>query len=280
LSNSLKQGWNRISRNYQLRMRIPTDDVYWGEFVVSERNLRILGNVKGKRVLEIGCGGAQNSIALAKRGARVCGVDLSQTQLHHGNLLARTDKVQIALIVADMQSLPFRDKAFDLVTTAVSLHYVSDLRAVVREAYRVLGKNGCFTFSAEHPMKEGKLVTTRGVSSVTVKDYFRRRVVRWVTQLPDGSTVRMHSYYRTLQDYFEALTGDGFVIERYLELERLNRKSLHAFDREDIQRDIDARRLYKFMKEVPYWFVVKARKNSHVPIAKRRNRRKKQWRGF
>jgi hypothetical protein len=40
-------------------MDIPTDDIYWGDFVPTERELGVLGNVKGKRILEIGCGGAQ-----------------------------------------------------------------------------------------------------------------------------------------------------------------------------------------------------------------------------
>lgn len=244
-------------------MRIPTYDVYWGEFVASESRLGILGNVKGKRILEIGCGGAQNSIALERWGAEVCGVDLPRRQIHYGKKLAKGDKVQVGLIVGDMERLPFKDETFDIVTTAISLLYAPDLNATVVEVNRVLVSNGCFTFSATHPIADGgKLVRIRGKSAVAVRNYFKRRILHWVDKLPDGSKVRMQSYYRTLQDYFDALAENGFVIQRYVELEGLQRKALHALDLDDLKKRRDARKLYRFMKEAPCWFVLKALKIS------------------
>jgi len=244
-------------------MRIPTYDVYWGEFVASESRLGILGNVKGKRILEIGCGAAQNSIALAKWGAQVCGIDLSRRQILYGKELSKGDMVQVGLIVGDMERLPFKDETFDIVTTAISLLYAPDLNATVAEVNRVLARDGCFTFSATHPIADGgRLIRVRGKSAVAVTNYFKRRILHWVDKLPDGSRVRMHSYYRTLQDYFGALAENGFVVERYVELERLQRKALHALDLDDLKKRRNARQLYRFMKEVPYWFVLKARKEA------------------
>jgi len=91
LSFSLKEGWNRISADYQRKTKIPTDDVYWGEFVASERQLKMLGNLKVKKILEICCGGAQNSIALSKQGAEAYGIDLSRSQILYGKQLARNE---------------------------------------------------------------------------------------------------------------------------------------------------------------------------------------------
>jgi ubiquinone/menaquinone biosynthesis C-methylase UbiE len=261
LSVSLRKGWDRIADNYQRKMRIPSDNVYWGEFVPAESRLGLLGNVKGKRILEIGCGGAQNSIALAKWGAEAYAVDLSRTQILYGTRLARADNVEVNLIVCDMQKLPFREETFDIVLTAISLQYAPDLKLAIAEVNRVLLRKGHFTFSAMHPLYQGKLVRYRGKPAVVVRGYFRRRTIRWIERLQDGSEVRMHECYRTLQDYFDALTENGFVVDRYVELERLKRGSLHALDLEDIRERREARKLYAIMKEVPYWFVLKARKD-------------------
>lgn len=259
---SLKRGWDRISCEYQRRMRIPADDVYWGEFVTSESKLRILGDVKSKKILEIGCGGAQNSIALSKWGAEAYGIDLSEKQILYGKQLARNESVRVNLIVGDMENLPFRNETFDLVTTAISLHYVRRLPTTMAEVNRVLEMNGYFTFSIQHPLADGKLARRKGKPAVIVTDYFKRRTIHWREKLPDGSQVRMHSYYRTMQDYFDALTGNGFVIERYVELERLGKDALHALDREDISKRPEARRLYGLMKHMPYWVILKARKSA------------------
>jgi len=230
--------------------------------VATESELRILGDVRGKRILEIGCGGAQNSVALSKWGAKTFGVDLSRKQILYGRRLMRNEGAEVNLLVGNMEKLSFRDESFDIVTTAVSLHYAPNLDAVVAEANRVLVKSGYFTFSTAHPFSEGRLVRYRGKRAVALRNYFRRRVVRWVDKLPNGSRVKMHSYYRTLQDYFDTLTKNGFVVERYVELERLEDNALHPLDTLKITRISEARQQYKIMKEVPYWIIFKTRKDT------------------
>jgi ubiquinone/menaquinone biosynthesis C-methylase UbiE len=261
LSSSIKEGWDRISGDYQKRMNIPTDDVYWGDFVPTEKQLGALGNVNGKRILEIGCGGAQNSIALSKWGAETFGIDLSKNQILYGRKLAKNERVKVNLAVGDMEKLPFGDETFDIVMTAVSLFYVPSLEAAVREVNRVLVKDGYFTFSTAHPFTEGKLIRYRDRPAVAIRNYFKRRIVRWTDKLPDGSRVRMHSYYRTFQDYFDILIANGFLIESYVELERLEQNELRPLDREKIKRHRGARQQYRIIKEAPYWVLFKTRKN-------------------
>jgi ubiquinone/menaquinone biosynthesis C-methylase UbiE len=242
-------------------MGIPTNDIYWGDFVATESHLRILGDVKRKRILEIGCGGAQNSIVLSKWGAEAVGIDLSNNQILHAKQLAKKEDVGVSLILGNMEELPFKDEVFDIVTTAVSLHYVPDLNAAFAEANRVLTKGGRFCFSASHPLTEGKLTTFRNKQAVAVRDYFKRRIVRWTDKIPDGSKVKMHSYYRPLQDYFDMLIENGFIIERYIELERLEEDKLHPLDREKIKMERGARQQYRIMEDRPYWIIFKVRKS-------------------
>lgn len=260
MSLPLKEGWDKISDDYQQGMGIPTDDIYWGDFVATESRLGMLGEVKGKKILEIGCGAAQNSIVLSKWGAQALGIDLSRRQILYGRRLSRRENAKVDLLVGNMERLPFKNATFDTVTTAVSLFYVPDLNAVVSDVHRVLVKNGYFTFSTVHPLSEGKLIRHRGKSAVAIRCYFKRRIVRWTHKLPNGTRVKMHSYYRTLQDHFDTLIQNGFAIERYIELERLKEDALHPLDQEKLRKDREARQLYTLMKEVPYWIIIKARK--------------------
>ncbi len=78
--------WDRESDEYQERHRefINRSEPRWGVWQIPESELNVLGDVNGKDVLELGCGAAQWSILLAKRGARPVALDNSQRQLEHG----------------------------------------------------------------------------------------------------------------------------------------------------------------------------------------------------
>ncbi len=67
---SVERGWNIISSACQRKTGISLKDVHYGPISPGEVDLKLLGNVKGKDVLEIGCGGGQNAIVLKKWGAR------------------------------------------------------------------------------------------------------------------------------------------------------------------------------------------------------------------
>ncbi len=59
----------------------------WGVWQIPEKELGVLGDVRGRDILELGCGAAQWSIALAKAGANPVGLDISENQLAHARSL-------------------------------------------------------------------------------------------------------------------------------------------------------------------------------------------------
>jgi cyclopropane fatty-acyl-phospholipid synthase-like methyltransferase len=98
---SAKKGWNIISRDYQKKTLISLEDVHYGPISSGELELKVLGNVKGKAVLEIGCGGGQNAIVLNKWGARSVGLDISDEQIRFARKLAKREGVKIPFYVGD-----------------------------------------------------------------------------------------------------------------------------------------------------------------------------------
>jgi len=90
--------WDTISDDYQELTTIKTSDFHFGPLLPGNSDLNILPEVKkGTTCLELGCGGAQNSIFLAKQGAICTAVDISQKQIQHAEQLAAKHKVKIAL---------------------------------------------------------------------------------------------------------------------------------------------------------------------------------------
>ena len=148
LNNTQNQeSWNAILKSYQGEKRISLDNVHYGPVAPGERELELLGDVKGKKVLELGCGGGQNSIVLTKWGAEVIGIDISEFQLEHANGLAKKEKVKVTFIQGRMEDLgQFKSNTFDIVISSHAIGYVDDLKVVFKETERVLKPEGFLVF--------------------------------------------------------------------------------------------------------------------------------------
>jgi ubiquinone/menaquinone biosynthesis C-methylase UbiE len=96
----------------------------------------------GDLSLDLSCGTGNYALALAERGARVVGVDLSEPMLRRAAAKARLAGAAIALVRADAGALPFRARTFDLVTDILGLEFAPDPAARVAEAQRVLRPGG------------------------------------------------------------------------------------------------------------------------------------------
>ena len=127
------------------------DEPRWGVWGIPESAVGAVGDVAGLDVLEDGCGAAQWAIALARRGARVVGADLSIEQLRHGADLARRAAATVPLAAADGERLPFRDASFDLVLCDHGALSFADPHVAVPEAARVLRPGGRLVFNHSSP---------------------------------------------------------------------------------------------------------------------------------
>lgn len=100
----------------------------------------------GRRVLEVGCGAGTDLIRFARHGAIATGIDLAGSSIKLAKDNFSHEGRRAELIVADGQTLPFRDHAFDLVYAHGVVQYTTDARALVRECRRVLKPGGMAVF--------------------------------------------------------------------------------------------------------------------------------------
>ena len=129
-------------------------DFVWCPEGLREADARLLGDVTGRRVLEVGCGAAQCSRWLASNGAAPIATDLSREQLHHAVRLAAATGIEVPLVLTDARRLAFSDATFDLACSAFgAVPFVGDSDAVMREVARVLQPGGRWVFSVTHPIR-------------------------------------------------------------------------------------------------------------------------------
>jgi len=105
---------------------------------------RLTGPPGGKLVLDAGCGDGTLALAAAREGAaRVCGCDLDPLMVGKARATASRDRMRIDLAVARLQTLPYPDNTFDVVTCITVLAFVPDAIQAAREMARVLRPGGC-----------------------------------------------------------------------------------------------------------------------------------------
>jgi 2-polyprenyl-3-methyl-5-hydroxy-6-metoxy-1,4-benzoquinol methylase len=210
MSKETKKWWEYSSQSYQKESKIPVD-IHYGPGAPNEKELKLLGNLKGKRVLEIGCGGAQCGIAMAKKGAKVTGIDISNEQLKFAKALAEKNKVKINLYQGDIVSLKqIKSNSQDIVFTAWALHYVGNLEKCFGEVYRVLKKGGIFVLSTPHPFYD----TINSKTLKIIRSYFNNGKH---TEVYSDKTKKFVFYDHTFSDITNAIVNSGLIIEKVIE---------------------------------------------------------------
>jgi SAM-dependent methyltransferase len=150
-----RQRWDEQSDAYQERHGPQLDKsggTAWGVWQIPESELGVLGDVSGLDVLELGCGGAQWSIALAGQGARMTGLDNSSRQLDHAREAMAAAGVDFPLVHASAESTGLPDSSFDLVFCDFGAMTFTDPHNSVPEVARVLRPGGLFAFSSISPI--------------------------------------------------------------------------------------------------------------------------------
>lgn len=192
-------------------------DFVWCPEGVRESDARLLGDVRGRRVLELGCGAAAAARWLRVNGAEVVAMDLSAGMLRHARAAADRSGVRVPLAQADALALPFAGGAFDIVCTAFgAVPFVADSAAVMREVARVLRPGGTWAFSITHPMRWIFLDEPGPDGLVAVNSYFDRRP--YVEQNGEG-VITYVEQHRTLGDRVRELVAAGFVLRDLVEPE-------------------------------------------------------------
>lgn len=174
----------------------------WQRAVEHADLLSLLPDVRGRRVLDLGCGAGQLAHHLAMSGAaEVVGVDVSEKML----ALAQAEWAHpnVTYQRGAIEDLRFPDGRFDLVVSSLAFHYVDDYRALVRRIAGWLTSGGVLVYSTEHPIYTARLPGGGYADEGPREETWFVSGVRKV--------------HRTVATLVNGLRDAGLVIERVLE---------------------------------------------------------------
>jgi SAM-dependent methyltransferase len=192
-------------------------DFLWCPEGLRESEAHLLGDVAGRRVVEVGCGSAPCARWLRREGADVVALDLSGGMLARAAELNRVTGIDVPLLQADVGALPLATGSVDLACSAFGgLPFVADVEGALAEVARVLRPGGRFVASVNHPFRWPLPDSPDPEDLRVVSSYFDR--TPYVETDEDGRTVYVE-HHRTVGDWVRAVVGAGLVLEDLVEPE-------------------------------------------------------------
>ncbi len=191
---------------------------YWGNWGIPESELHLLPvDMTGLSAVELGCGTAYVSGWMARRGARVVGIDNSELQLETARRLARQHGVALTLIHGNAETVPCDDASFDFAISEYGAAIWCDPDVWIPEAHRILKPGGELVFLGTAPLA---LVCTpldgAPADDRLHRDYFSLGTVDWRDVEIDPGGVEFN---RPVSAWFRLFRRTGFEVLDYMELQ-------------------------------------------------------------
>jgi SAM-dependent methyltransferase len=208
----------------------------------TEADLRLLGDLDGKRVLVLGSGAGHAAVAMAAQGAHVITVDPDHANLALVRDAADVHELKVEVRQSDLADLAFvRADSVDIVYSAYSLATTPDLGRIFRQAHRVLRPEMPLVFSLPHPAFA--LIDPAG------NDPLRVRRTYWDAspRVWDVDGRRGSDHPHTVSEIFTQLTRSNFRVDTLLEPEPSHERRHSEYFTE-------------VMKWIPATLLVRARK--------------------
>lgn len=192
-------------------------DFLWCPEGLREEEARLLGDVAGARVLEVGCGSAPCARWLTTQGAWVVGLDLSGQMLRYAAEFGARTGITVPLVQAGAEHLPFLDESFDIACSAFgAVPFVAEPDRVMREVARVLRPGGRWVFAVNHPVRWMFSDDPGPDGLVVQQSYFDRTPYVEVDASGAATYVEHH---RTIGDRVRDIVAAGLVLDDIVEPE-------------------------------------------------------------
>jgi len=209
---STKEAFDALAEEYYVERKYKQGEGYFKLFLLRmPLILKFLGNVTGKKILDVGCGPGFHTSLLTKRGAVVKGIDISKEFIE----IARRETLTAEFIIGDAEKLPFFNSEFDIVVAPLVLHYLNSWDQILKEIYAVLKKGGIFIFSHPHPVTH-KLKQTKWFfkNFNVINDYFNEGGKN-ASMGSGNKKVTLVRYHKTYETIIKLSIKHGFEIIDY-----------------------------------------------------------------
>jgi 2-polyprenyl-3-methyl-5-hydroxy-6-metoxy-1,4-benzoquinol methylase len=176
---------------------------FWSEVYLEFE--RELGDLQGKRVLDVCCGKGESSFALAKKGACVVGIDLSSKHIQHCKKISKKLGLNVHFEVMNAQYPEFKEK-FDLIVGFRAIHHLPDLKTAFSNYNKLLNSGGRCIFI--EPMEYNPIVNfNRKVLNPNARTKYEHPLMR------EDIKHFMGTFKNGQAKYYEFLSSLAFVFK-------------------------------------------------------------------
>ncbi len=213
-SHTFMQYYDNIEDKGDGNRRLIIDPALWKQ----------MGEIKGLRILDAGCGNGYLARELARKGAKVVGIDFSKNFIGFCRKKEKEESLGCEFHIGSLTNMTmFESESFDMVVSNIVMVDVQDYKATFKEISRILKPEGRFIWSNLHPVFGSNnqiffrlpFDTPRNEEKlfILIDRYFDSGglLVSWAKNKP------VWQFHRTLQEYTQALFGAGFLIREIIE---------------------------------------------------------------
>jgi ubiquinone/menaquinone biosynthesis C-methylase UbiE len=208
-----KSGWDKVADQYYGVLALPN----YGPYALTEDELKLLGDVQSKNILEIGCGSGHSLLYMATKGAKeLWGIDLSTKQIEFARELLSQhglDGKLFELAMEEMDGLP--ENYFDIIYSIYALGWTANMSKTLSHIYNSLKMGGVFVFSWDHPMQSR--LEYEGEQLIYKRSYLEEGSYR--VESFRGVPIIMH--HRKVSTIINELANVGFKICKVVEESRI-----------------------------------------------------------
>ena len=206
---------------FELYQKLRANPISLNNIVEKPTMLSLLPDLKGKKLLDLGCGtGEHLQLYLQQKAEFVMGIDLSHAMLQQAEQNLADFRPHFKLQQLAMEQLAqLNEQHFDVITSSFAFHYVQDFSKLLTDIYNKLKSDGALIFSQEHP-----IVTCYQGGERWEKDQNKQQIAYRLNYYRDeGERERnwfkqsFKTYHRTFASIINQLVQTGFQIEQVLE---------------------------------------------------------------
>lgn len=212
--------WENVPEAQLKTTALPT----YGFFTPGEDTLGLIGDMRGKTVLELACGGGESLAWMGERGAKeLWGLDISAAQIQRAGQLLKQKGKEVRLFVSPMELNPgLPHSYFDLVFSIYGIGWAMDLDKTIVRAAEYLKPGGRLLFSWDNPLMQ--CIKAKGGQYILSKSYVKERDVKISD---DAEPFYLHNW--KLSSYLNCLSAHGFFIEQVVEESEYEEKEADVF---------------------------------------------------
>ena len=209
-----QKGWNEVAPIFYGGTALPK----YGPLAGTEDELNLIPELRGKKVMELGCGSGHSLAYLweARNASELWGLDFSEEQIHFTKELLEKKNIPAKLFLSSMDENPgIPENHFDLVVSIYSLGWTPDLSRTLELVHSYLRPGGIFVFSWEHPAYRSLR--------------YKADIAKYVFEIsysaegpkldPSWKGVEIVINHRKLSTYVNAVTQSGLILEQVIESE-------------------------------------------------------------